>query len=60
MRIHAHDRRCWYVRCRDSRMPVTPMTRPDALAQARYCDRRWPQCGPHEVFSGPDYHKGYE
>lgn len=41
-------------------MPVTPMTRPDALAQARYCDRRWPQCGPHEVFSGPDYHKGYE
>jgi hypothetical protein len=51
----------WYVRCRDSRMPQTPLTLADAKAQARKCDRLSPDCAPHEVHQGrPAENNNYE
>lgn len=55
----ANERR-WYVRCKDSRMPLTPLARADAEHMAEVCDENWPECGPHEVVSGRAAHVGYE
>ena len=48
-RVADIHRKMWLVRCKDIRMPQTPMTLAMAKEQAEKCDRFWPDCGPHEI-----------
>lgn len=52
--------KCFYVVCRDPRMPLVPLSIEDAERMREECDDKWPECGPHEIVRGEPARAKYE
>lgn len=59
-RTNIFQTKCFYVTCRDPRMPMVPLSHDEAQRMASECDERWPECGPHEIVQGKPARAKYQ